>query len=144
MRVWRNLADAQGLGPCGSDPVEVQILSPALRKPTERLFAEWVIAAKLQPNTTCQLPLQRRGCQEESRWASRSESVRFPTRQPPITEIMARRLTVVSFPSWKPDKKAEQIAARVLDLEVFESPRPFPRFLYQLMARPLDPATQGF
>jgi hypothetical protein len=23
------LADAQGLGPCGSDPVEVQVLSPA-------------------------------------------------------------------------------------------------------------------
>jgi hypothetical protein len=28
-RVWRNLADAQGLGPCGREPVEVQILSPA-------------------------------------------------------------------------------------------------------------------
>ncbi len=24
------LADAQGLGPCGRDPVEVQVLSPAL------------------------------------------------------------------------------------------------------------------
>jgi hypothetical protein len=24
------LEDAQGLGPCGSDPVEVQVLSPAL------------------------------------------------------------------------------------------------------------------